>query len=239
MLDGYSFSIKDHNNNHISVKFIAKNQIKNLAADEPLLQQRYRDTTIYSDSHFAITPLSAINDSQPPLITPKVSADGMIYQTKPADLLYNKIADLATIQFTPAYLKLNMQYSSRHYMELLIGRLMHIPSPDAVAVEHTDVNVSIAVKTNNKLLLANAYPSSAFTDTIYYIMACYESLQIPHYTPLHIINAAIDNTTQLSGTLRQYLTTVVDITPSLWDSIPDDYRHSHNLNLFTLQTAMM
>lgn len=236
MPDGYSFCIKDKDDNCQAVKFIADKRHSTTFNDEPLLQQSYLNVYLYNDTKFALWPLSGKDTrTDNGLITPTVTPDGIIRQAADGNLICDKVSDDIMVKYTKSTIDLNtVVYTDRHYISLIINKMLQLPARNCILVETTSQNTTVAIKQNHRLILANTYPTTAVADSVYYIMDCVETLGIDRSTPMYVIDTAADNC--LSAVLKPYLNTITDIAPRLWEGISDSYKDTDSLKRFTLQT---
>lgn len=240
--DGYSFSVTDTDGVCQLVKFsrfsnrlTAANAIRTLNA-EPLLQQPYASIKYYHGGTYTVGP-QALDDNS--LSLPQIDSQGVFIASPHKDTVTQQINDQLSINYrqTTTVAHIIPNCTQHHYAQLLILAVLSNPVADGVWAEILPTQTTIAVKRCHKLLLLNTYQTSSPTDALYHIMACYEMLELSQTnTPLYLIDATDSETASVSEQLKQYIFTVNQLTPKLWNELPAEYQGIPIMNRFILQT---
>lgn len=244
--DGYSFSITDNNQKCQAIKYICCNE-RNAAKElkeEPLLQQKYKSIKYFQRGISGLMPTIEYlnkNNNAHALLPPLFNSNGDIIRHKQTDLIVNNINEKIACCFIKSEPAFNLKnYSLHHTSELLIKLALTSEQPSGIWVEHTEYTTSIVIKKSNKILLANSYSTDTSTDAIYYIIHCYENCKLSQYeTPIFLIDTENNQDKSLKNLLSPYIENIKNLTPKLWDGIPQYLSNNTILNIFTLQTEII
>lgn len=240
MPDGYSFCVTDSDGKCVAVKYIADKRRCSDIAGDILLQQRYSDITLYSNTAFTLIPNAIVergdNSTLNSLIPPTVFPDGHIRTIGGNELDAAKSTDDIAILFKKPDATIRTT-SANHYIHLLINYLTSSAEPNIVLVEAIQNYTTVAIKQNNRIVYTNTFYTATATDSAYYLFAGIEQLNIPASTPIHIVDTAPPGQ-NIASILKQYSYTPTILTPHLWQEMPPEMTADTRLNMFALQSLI-
>ena len=227
--DGYYFYVTNPEKKYVAIKHIVANHITAaLLANEPLLQLNYRSVSYIGYGAFSIVPKALIiNDN----FNAFLPIESNLRQR--AKTIVNPInQDAIIVCYSNQWTIPNLTTIHKHHeIELLTQLAQQTPNADSVWADIALNHINIVVIKNNHLLLANTYPISCDNDAAYYILACYQQLNLSQEnTELNIMGNLLNiNPTPF---LTDYIRHINTPKPHNWnDELPNQYAP-----LFTLQT---
>lgn len=226
--DGYNFYITNDKNESVAIKHISTEHITpTLLANEPLLQLNYRSATYIGHGVFSIIPQNLIIDNNYTAFLPIENNLRLRAKTIANPINSDTIIACYTNQWTIPNIKCN----KHHEIELLTLIALQSSESDAMLAEITTQNINIVVIKNRKLHLANSYSITCDNDAAYYILACYQQLELSQEdTPLNILG----NITTINPLpfLKDYIRHIEIQKPKNWNP---EFPNEHS-TLFTLQS---
>jgi hypothetical protein len=226
--DGYRFYITDNNDITVAIKHIATEHITiQFLKDEPLLQLNYRTATYIGYGPFALIPKSLVIDENYTAFLP--IENNLRYRAK---TIVNPLNDdILVASYSNQWTMPNMICRKHHEIELLASMALNSPSQNAMWAEITSQHINIVVICNHKLHLANRYPITCDNDAAYYILACYQQLNLSQEeVELNIMGDLL--TINPTPFLTDYIRHINSLKPQNWNAdLPNQYAL-----LFTLQT---
>jgi hypothetical protein len=228
--DGYSFYITNTTNQIIAIKQIIADHITSqLLKEEPLLQLNYCSVAYIGYGPFAILPKSLVIDENYTNFLPIENNLRLRAKTITNPLSDDIIITAYSNQWTIP----NIKCRKHHEIELLASMALNSPTQNSMWAEITSQHINIVVIINHKLHLANTYQITSDNDAAYYILACYQQLNLSQEeTELNIMG----NTTCINPIpfLTDYIRHINTPKPLNWnDELPNQYAP-----LFTLQTKL-
>ena len=240
--DGYNFYITNDKNESVAIKHISAEHITPaLLTNEPLLQLNYRSATYIGHGVFSMIPQNLIIDNNYTAFLPiennlRLRAKTIANPIN-SDTIIACYTNQWTIPFTDTRHKtqdtrtLNNICKKHHEIELLTLMALQASDTDSMWAEITTQNINIVVIKNRKLHLVNTYPITCDNDAAYYILACYQQLELSQEdTPLNILG----NITTINPLpfLKDYIRHIEIQKPKNWNpEFPNEYS-----TLFTLQS---
>ena len=229
--DGYYFCITNPQNECVAIKHIIADHITPaLLANEPLLQLNYRSATYIGHGAFGIVPKALIiNDNY----TTFLPIEKNLRQR--AKTIVNPInQDTLVVSYTNQWTIPNLTTIHKHHeIELLAQQAQQAPHADSIWADITHNHINIVVRKNHHLHLANTYPIACDNDAAYYILACYQQLELSQEeTPL--FTTGYTNHINPTPFLSDYIRHIDSLKPHTWSQeLPNEYT-----SLFTLQTKL-
>lgn len=226
--DGYNFYITNDKNESVAIKHISAEHITPaLLTNEPLLQLNYRSATYIGHGVFSMIPQNLIIDNNYTAFLPIENNLRLRAKT-----IANPInSDIIIACYTNQWTIPNIKCNKHHEIELLTLIALQSSESDAMWAEITTQNINIVVIKKRKLHLANTYPITCDNDAAYYILACYQQLELSQEdTPLNILG----NITTINPLpfLKDYIRHIEIQKPKNWNpEFPNEYS-----TLFTLQS---
>lgn len=226
--DGYNFYITNDKNEGVAIKHISTEHITPaLLTNEPLLQLNYRSATYIGHGVFSMIPQNLVINNNYTAFLPIENNLRLRAKTIANPINSDTIIACYTNQWTIPNIKCN----KHHEIELLTLIALQASKSDAIWAEITTQNINIVVIKDRKLHLANSYPITCDNDATYYILACYQQLELSQEeTPLNILgNIATINPLPF---LKDYIRHIEIQKPKNWSpEFPNEYS-----TLFTLQS---
>ncbi len=228
--DGYRFYITDNNDITVAIKHIATEHITiQFLKDEPLLQLNYRSATYIGYGPFALIPKSLVIDENYTAFLP--IENNLRHRAK---TIVNPLNDdILVASYSNQWTMPNIRCRKHHEIELLASMALNSPTQNAMWAEITSQHINIVVICNHKLHLANRYPITCDNDAAYYILACYQQLNLSQEeVELNIMGDILSiNPTPF---LTDYIRHINSPKPQNWNAeLPNQYAP-----LFTLQTKL-
>ena len=228
--DGYSFYITNNKNESVAIKNISTEHITPvLLANEPLLQLNYRTATYIGYGPFSLIPKSLISDENYATFLPIENN-----LRRRAKTIVNPLNDdILVASYSNQWTMPNMVCRKHHEIELLASMALNSPTPNSMWAEITSQHINIVVICNHKLHLANTYPITCDNDAAYYILACYQQLNLSQEeVELNIMGDLL--TINPTPFLTDYIRHINSLKPQNWNAeLPNQYAL-----LFTLQTNL-
>ena len=229
--DGYHFYITDNNGITIAIKYIATEHITiQFLKDEPLLQLNYRSVTYIGYGPFAIIPKPLVIDENYTAFLP--IENNLRHRAKTIVNALND--DILVASYSNQWIMPNIKCRKHHEIELLASMALNSPTQNSMWAEITSRHINIVVICNHKLYLANSYPITCDNDVTYYILACYQQLNLSQEeVELNIMGDILSiNPTPF---LTDYIRHINSLKPQNWNAdLPNQYAP-----LFTLQTTQI
>ena len=227
---GYSFYITDNNNISVAIKYINTEHITpQLLKEEPLLQLNYHSATYIGYGPFALIPKTLVIDEN---YTAFLPLENNLRQR--AKTIVNPLTnDILIAAYSNQWTIPNIKCRKYHEVELLATMALNSHSTNSMWTEITPQHINIIVIHDHKLQLANSYPISCDNDAAYYILACYQQLNLPQEeVELNIIGNLL--TINPIPFLTDYIRHINTPQPQNWNAeLPNQYAP-----LFTLQTKL-
>ena len=228
--DGYRFYITDNNSITVAIKDIATEHITSqFLKDEPLLQLNYRSATYIGYGPFALIPKSLVIDENYTAFLP--IENNLRHRAK---TIVNPLNDdILVASYSNQWTMPNIKCRKHHEIELLASMALNSPTPNSMWAEITSQHINIVVICNHKLHLANTYPITCDNDAAYYILACYQQLNLSQEeVELNIMGDLL--TINPTPFLTDYIRHINSLKPQNWNAeLPNQYAL-----LFTLQTKL-
>ena len=230
--DGYLFYITDNKNQSIAIKRVIADHITaQLLKTEPLLQLNYHSMTYIGYGPFALIPKSLVIDEN---YTNFLPIENNL--RKRAKTIVNPLTDdIIITAYTNQWTMPEIKCRKYHEVELLATIALNSHTSHSMWAEITSQHINIVVIKNHKLHLANSYPITCDNDAAYYILACYQQLDLSQEdTPLTIIgDLAHINPTPF---LKDYIRHIEPLKPHTWSSeLPNEYTPLLALQTYTLE----
>ena len=226
--DGYYFCITNSENECIAIKYIASEHITpSLLANEQLLQLNYRSATYIGYGPFGIVPKTLIiNDNYTSFLPIEKNL------RLRAKTIVNPInTDALIVSYSNQWTIPNIEtIQKNHEIELLIQIAQQTSDSDSIWADITSNHINIVVIKKDRLHLANTYTISCDNDAAYYILACYQQLELSQEeTPLFI--TGYTNHINPTPFLKDYIRHINPLKPHKWSAdLPNEYT-----SLFALQ----
>lgn len=229
--DGYYFCVTNAHNECVAIKHIVTEHITPaLLAEEPLLQLCYNSACYIGYGAFAIVPKALIlNDNYATFLPIERNLRNRA-KTVVNTINQDTIAVSHTNQWTLPNITTIRKY---HEIELLINIAQQTTHTNSIWADITANHINVVVIKNHRLHLANTYPIACDNDVAYYILACYQQIELSQEeTPLTITgNLANINPTPF---LKDYIRHIELLKPHTWSKeLPNEYT-----SLFALQTKL-
>ena len=228
--DGYYFYVTNNQNQCVAIKYItAEHVTTQLLKDEPLLQLNYRSMTYIGHGPFALIPQALVINENHNSFLP---IENNLRQR--AKTIVNPLdTDTLIAAYSNQWAMPDAECRKHHEVELLASMALKSTQANSVWAEITSQHINIVVIRNNKLHLANSFPIDCDNDAAYYILACYQQLNLSQEeTELNIMgNLANINPTPF---LKEYIRHITPLKPQIWSQeLPNEY-----ISLFALQTKL-
>ena len=229
--DGYIFYITDNNNQGVAIKRITAEHITaQTLKNEPLLQLNYHTVAYIGYGPFALIPKSLIIDENYATFLPIENN-----LRRRAKSIVNPLTDdIIITAYANQWTMPDTKCRKCHEVELLASVALSASTANSMWAEITTQHINIVVVKDHKLHLANTYPITCDNDAAYYILACYQQLNLSQEdTPLTITgNIAYINPTPF---LKDYIRHIEPLKPHTWSQeLPNEYT-----SLFALQTYIL
>ena len=230
--DGYLFYITDNKNQSIAIKRVIADHITaQLLKTEPLLQLNYHSMTYIGYGPFALIPKSLVIDEN---YTNFLPIENNL--RKRAKTIVNPLTDdIIITAYTNQWTMPEIKCRKYHEVELLATIALNSHTSHSMWAEITSQHINIVIIKDHKLHLANSFPITCDNDAAYYILACYQQLNLSQEdTPLTIIG----NITYINPTpfLKDYIRHIEPLKPHTWSSeLPNEYTSLLALQTYTLE----
>ena len=230
--DGYLFYITDNKNQSIAIKHVIADHITaQLLKTEPLLQLNYHSITYIGYGPFALIPKSLVIDEN---YTNFLPIENNL--RKRAKTILNPLTDdIIITAYTNQWTMPEIKCRKYHEVELLATIALNSHTSHSMWAEITSQHINIVVIKDHKLHLANSFPITCDNDAVYYILACYQQLDLSQEdTPLTIIG----NITYINPTpfLKDYIRHIEPMKPHTWSQeLPNEYTSLFALQTYTLE----
>lgn len=225
---GYNFYITNNKNEGVAIKYLpTQHASPTLLANEPLLQLKYRSASYIGHGPFALIPQNLVINNNYTIFLP--IEKNLQLRTK---TIINPInPDTVITCYSNQWITPQFKCSKHHEIELLAFIAQQQAETNLVSAEINNTHINIVIIKNNKIHLANSYNISCENDAAYYILACYQQLNLSQEdTKLNILG----NITSLNPIpiLKDYIRQINILKPNNWNpEFNNDYA-----SLFTLQT---
>lgn len=230
--DGYIFYITDNNNQGVAIKRITTEHITaQLLKTEPLLQLNYRSITYVGYGPFSLIPKSLVIDENYTYFLP--IENNLRHRAK---TIINPLNDdILVASYSNQWTMPDIKCRKHHEIELLASVALNSPTSHSMWAEITTQHINIVVIKDYKLHLANTYSITCDNDAAYYILACYQQLNLSQEdTPLTITG----NITYINPTpfLKDYIRHIEPLKPHTWSTeLPNEYTSLFALQTYTLE----
>jgi hypothetical protein len=227
--DGYYFCIKNTNNECIAIKYItSEHTTPSLLSNDTLLKLNYQSITYIGYGPFIIVPKSLITNNNYSTFLPIEKN----LQLRAKNIVNPINEDTIIVSYTNQWTLPNKPTIIKHHeIEVLASMALNSPKQNSIWAEITSQHINIVVIHNHKLHLANTYPITSNNDAAYYILACYQQLNLSQEeTELNIMG----NTLYINPIpfLTDYIRHINTPKPLNWNAeLPNQYTP-----LFSLQT---
>ena len=226
--DGYRFYIIDDNNTILAIKHITADHLTTqFLKNEPLLQLNYRSATYIGHGPFALIPKSLVIDENYTSFLPIENN----LRRRAKNIVNPLNNDILVASYSNQWTIPNIKSRKHHEIELLASMALNSPTQNSMWAEITSQHINIVVIHNHKLHLANTYTITCDNDAAYYILACYQQLNLSQEElELNIMGDLL--TINPIPFLTDYIRHINTLHPKNWNAeLPNQYAP-----LFTLQT---
>ncbi len=211
-LDGFSFYIKNDSNSevieansfhfdHTHAPEQALSKIKDVFSELPILNNAFKQVeVIYDNELFTLVPEALFDQNN--------LADYLKFNTKILKTDFTVFDELEFASLINVYIPysninnfffdhfgtFSFFHSQTVFLKSILEKKSQVEDVKEVHVHLAETSISVLVKKNNSLLLNNRFNYQNAADCVYYILYCYEQLQLdPEVNPILLYGQVTEN----------------------------------------------